>query len=74
MGLANRFVVTGFRLLPGVYDRLVGPLFRRSFSGEGDQVTVGNVLDPRHDDELADDRGAEDDLVATDGRTGSHGP
>jgi short-subunit dehydrogenase len=62
VGIANRIVVTGFRLLPNVFDALVGPLFRRTFSDDGATDTEGNVFDARHGTELADDRGREDDL------------
>lgn len=61
VGPVNRIVVTGFRLVPQVFDALVGPLFRWTFSSDGAHDTVGNVHDARHDDELADDEGAEDD-------------
>jgi NAD(P)-dependent dehydrogenase (short-subunit alcohol dehydrogenase family) len=49
-GRANWFVVAGFRLLPGVYDALVGPIFRRTFSGPSGPPTTGNVFAPTHDD------------------------
>jgi NAD(P)-dependent dehydrogenase (short-subunit alcohol dehydrogenase family) len=61
VGLVNRVVITGFRLVPDVFDLLVGPLFRRTFSGDGATTTEGNVFGPRHDAELADDEGGEDD-------------
>lgn len=50
VGLANRVVILGFRLLPPVYDRLVGPLYER-FALSTDRVapTDGNVM-TSHDD------------------------
>jgi len=62
VGLANRVIITGFRLVPDLFDALVGPIFRLTFSDEGARDTEGNVFTPRHDDELADDLGAEDDV------------
>lgn len=49
-GLLNPFVVAGFRLLPGVYDALVGPLLK-TFAVARDQVgpTEGNVFTSRPD-------------------------
>ncbi|HET9872890.1 MAG TPA: SDR family NAD(P)-dependent oxidoreductase [Propionibacteriaceae bacterium] len=40
VGAANLMVMTGFALLPGVYDRLVTPLFRR-FATRGGRVGAG---------------------------------
>lgn len=65
VGPVNRIVVTGFRLVPALYDALVGPLFRWTFSDEGAHDTDGNVFAARHDDALADPEGAEDDLART---------
>jgi NAD(P)-dependent dehydrogenase (short-subunit alcohol dehydrogenase family) len=47
-GIVNPLVIAGFRLLPGVYDALVGPLLR-TFATAGDDVppTTGNVLRSR---------------------------
>jgi NAD(P)-dependent dehydrogenase (short-subunit alcohol dehydrogenase family) len=47
-GFANPLVIAGFRLLPGVYDALVGPLLR-TFAIAKDDVppTTGNVLQSR---------------------------
>jgi hypothetical protein len=47
-GVANPLVIAGFRLLPGVYDALVGPLLR-IFAIAKDDVppTTGNVLHSR---------------------------
>jgi len=61
VGLVNQVVITGFRVLPDVFDALVGPLFRRTFSGDGATTTEGNVFTARHDAELADHEGEEDD-------------
>jgi len=49
-GLLNPFVVAGFRLLPGVYDALVGPLLK-VFAVARDEVapTEGNVFESRPD-------------------------
>ncbi|WP_424185383.1 SDR family NAD(P)-dependent oxidoreductase [Actinokineospora sp. G85] len=47
VGPANPLVIAGFRLLPLVYDRLVGPLFR--FAGltrDPAEPTTGNVHQP----------------------------
>jgi NAD(P)-dependent dehydrogenase (short-subunit alcohol dehydrogenase family) len=47
VGPANRLMVAGFRLLPGVYDVLVGPLMR--LLGQGKEATPahpGNVFEP----------------------------
>ena len=51
-GPTNPIVITGFRMLPWLYDRMVGPLFqvaaltRRELAG-----TPGNVFKPTPDDE-----------------------
>lgn len=48
MGLANGLTVTGFRLLPGVFDLLVTPLMR--WGGQSRQRVgphPGNVLEPQ---------------------------
>jgi NAD(P)-dependent dehydrogenase (short-subunit alcohol dehydrogenase family) len=47
-GPLNPLVIAGFRLLPGVYDALVGPLLR-TFAVARDQVgpTEGNVFESR---------------------------
>jgi NAD(P)-dependent dehydrogenase (short-subunit alcohol dehydrogenase family) len=47
VGPLNPVVVTGFRLLPALYDRLVGPLFRLAAQGRGTRgATSGNVHEP----------------------------
>jgi hypothetical protein len=48
VGVTNTIMVLGFRLLPGVFDLLVGPMMRllaqgRSFAEPG----PGNVFEPR---------------------------
>ncbi|RKT78809.1 short-subunit dehydrogenase [Terracoccus luteus] len=57
VGLANGIVVAGFRLLPGVFDRLVTPLMRL---GGIERVPVpdspGNVLEPNGPGEAVHDR------------------
>jgi NAD(P)-dependent dehydrogenase (short-subunit alcohol dehydrogenase family) len=46
-GSVNWVMVTGFRLLPGVYDRLVGPLMRLLGQGRGIlEPHPGNVFEP----------------------------
>ena len=53
VGLGNAVTLMGFRVLPGVYDRLVGPLMSRVAlqAGRGVADTPGNVLEPRPDAE-----------------------
>jgi short-subunit dehydrogenase len=47
VGLANGFIVLGYRLLPRVYDWLVGPLARRgAFARDTRAPTDGNVFTP----------------------------
>ena len=47
-GFANPVVIAGFRLLPAVYDALVGPLFRAfALSGDGAPPSEGNVFGSR---------------------------
>lgn len=56
-GLANRVVVAGFRLLPGVYDGLVGPLLQRLALAPGEQgPTEGNVFRSRPEGNATDGR------------------
>lgn len=48
VGPANRLTVAGFRLLPGIYDRLVTPLMKVGGLSQGHaQDTPGNVLEPK---------------------------
>jgi NAD(P)-dependent dehydrogenase (short-subunit alcohol dehydrogenase family) len=56
-GFLNPFVVAGFRLLPGVYDALVGPLLR-TFAVARDVVgpTEGNVFASRPEGNAAHGR------------------
>jgi hypothetical protein len=56
-GFANPLVIAGFRLLPGVYDALVGPLLR-TLALARDQVppTEGNVFASRPDGNSRDGR------------------
>jgi NAD(P)-dependent dehydrogenase (short-subunit alcohol dehydrogenase family) len=52
VGLANSVVFLGFRLLPPVYDRLVGPLYDRfALSRDRVEPTTGNVLASRDGDD-----------------------
>jgi NADP-dependent 3-hydroxy acid dehydrogenase YdfG len=45
VGLPNRVIIAGFRLLPVVYDQLVGPLYERfAKSDEPFEATTGNVV------------------------------
>lgn len=47
-GLFNPLITAGFRLLPGVYDALVGPLLQRlAISGDEVPPTTGNVMAPQ---------------------------
>jgi NAD(P)-dependent dehydrogenase (short-subunit alcohol dehydrogenase family) len=47
VGLANPVMVLGFRLLPGVFDTLVGPLMRLLGQGRTEvDANAGNVLEP----------------------------
>jgi NAD(P)-dependent dehydrogenase (short-subunit alcohol dehydrogenase family) len=49
-GLLNPVVTAGFRLLPGVYDALVGPLLQRlAIAGDDVPPTDGNVFESRPD-------------------------
>jgi short-subunit dehydrogenase len=57
VGLANPIMVAGFRLLPGVFDVLVGPLMR--LAGQGKDVVAahaGNVFEPTPDKEAVHGR------------------
>jgi short-subunit dehydrogenase len=56
-GFLNPLVVLGFRLVPGLYDRLVGPLLS-SLGLEGDPApeTTGNVFAPRPEAESTHSR------------------
>lgn len=52
VGLANRVVVLGFRLLPAFFDILVTPLMRlAALSRATTGPSTGNVIDPRPDQE-----------------------
>lgn len=47
VGIANPLLVVGFRVLPGLYDRLVTPLMSRNeLQGRESGDTEGNVLSP----------------------------
>ncbi len=47
-GFFNRLIIAGFRLLPGVYERLVGPLLKTlGYSTRRVSVPDGNVFTPR---------------------------
>lgn len=44
VGLANQVIIAGYRLVPFMYDRLVGPLYQRfAKSDEPVEATAGNV-------------------------------
>lgn len=46
-GLLNPVIIAGFRLVPGVFDALVGPLFRRlATAHDVVEATDGNVFEP----------------------------
>jgi len=48
VGVANPVIILGFRILPAVYDRLVGPLMRLGgLSEEGVPPNEGNVFVPQ---------------------------
>lgn len=52
VGLANRLMVTGFRLLPGVFDLIVGPLMRiLATSRSSRDPGPGNVFEPQPDED-----------------------
>ena len=56
-GLANPVVIAGFRLLPAVYDALVGPLFRVfALTRDGAPPTEGNVFGSRPERNAKDGR------------------
>jgi short-subunit dehydrogenase len=57
VGLANPIMVAGFRLLPGVFDVLVGPLMRLAGQGK-DAVAAhtGNVFEPAPEKEAVHGR------------------
>jgi NAD(P)-dependent dehydrogenase (short-subunit alcohol dehydrogenase family) len=47
-GLFNSLITAGFRLAPGVYDVLVGPLLQRlAVAGDDVPPTTGNVFEPK---------------------------
>lgn len=47
VGFANKLMVFGFRFLPGVFDRLVGPMMRLLGQGRGRvEPHAGNVFEP----------------------------
>ena len=57
VGVANALMVAGFRLLPPVYDALVGPLLTRFGLGRAAVAEhPGNVLEPRPDGEAVEGR------------------
>jgi NAD(P)-dependent dehydrogenase (short-subunit alcohol dehydrogenase family) len=52
VGPANPLIITGFRLLPKVYDTLVGPLFRLTgLTRRPRDAGTGSVFAPRPDEE-----------------------
>lgn len=54
VGLLNPLVTTGFRLLPSVFDRVVGPLMRRvALADEPVAGHTGNLFDPTAEPEPA---------------------
>ena len=47
VGPSNPVIVAGFRLLPAIYDLLVGPLFQlTALTGRSVPATAGNVAEP----------------------------
>ncbi|SFL10624.1 SDR family NAD(P)-dependent oxidoreductase [Geodermatophilus ruber] len=56
-GVANPLVIGAFRLLPAVYDALVGPLFRAlALAGDGAPPSEGNVFASRSEGNRRDGR------------------
>jgi short-subunit dehydrogenase len=56
VGLVNRFVILGFRTLPGLFDALVTPLFERfGLSNQPVTSSEGNVFDPNFDPDIRED-------------------
>jgi NAD(P)-dependent dehydrogenase (short-subunit alcohol dehydrogenase family) len=56
-GFGNWFVIAGFRLLPAVYDALVGPLLQRlALAGDDAGPTEGNVFASRPSGNAKDGR------------------
>lgn len=56
-GIANPLITAGFRLLPGLYDALVGPLFRRlALARDRVPPTEGNVFGSRPSGNATDGR------------------
>jgi hypothetical protein len=51
VGPANALTVLGFRALPAVFDRIVGPLMRAGGLAEPVGPTPGNVFRPRAENE-----------------------
>jgi NAD(P)-dependent dehydrogenase (short-subunit alcohol dehydrogenase family) len=52
VGVANHLTVTGFRVVPGVFDRIVTPLMKAGGLSRGEvDNSPGNVLAPQHDGE-----------------------
>lgn len=57
VGIANHLTVTGFRVLPGVFDRIVTPLMRAGGLSRGEVAnSPGNVLAPQPDGDAAHGR------------------
>lgn len=57
IGFANPFMVAGFRLLPGLFDTIVGPMMR--FAGQGNTSVghhPGNIFEPNPDKEAVHGR------------------
>ena len=56
-GLFNPLITAGFRLLPGVYDALVGPLLQQlAISNDDVEPTEGNVFESRPDGNATEGR------------------
>jgi NAD(P)-dependent dehydrogenase (short-subunit alcohol dehydrogenase family) len=49
VGLANRPLLAGYRMLPRLFDKLAGPLLRAGgFTREAREPTAGNAFEPAH--------------------------
>jgi short-subunit dehydrogenase len=70
VGPANSLTVLGFRLFPGVFDRIVSPLMRAGgLSPQDVPHTAGNVLQPQPSGEAV--RGPWDNVLGIVGQAGS---
>jgi NAD(P)-dependent dehydrogenase (short-subunit alcohol dehydrogenase family) len=54
VGPANALTIAGFRMLPFVFDRIVGPLMRAGGLAGRVGATAGNVMEPRAENEAVE--------------------